>query len=306
MNACGTASRRRRIPGAVLRRLGAACLCAWLCLAAGPARADVTPTAKDFVASGKNRAMIQIDRAPFADRLDVGFLIGTLAKKSETTLLPSQPRHLFQEIDPVPLDSQKVYTPWLNHFKQAVVFVIGRLDPKRLRIATWSVVLRDAGGREIKTFGGAGLPPEAFFWNARDREYRPVPVGRSYIPEITLVDEYGAKVSLPQKMFVLDQFLWEDPGRLIAGFTADSVFIRKRAQFSQAGALIIQELSNVLNQQDAAAADLFLSGLDDDLLAERGQAVKDYLSRENLRLKRIRVQHIRSTMDETVTVTAVK
>jgi hypothetical protein len=63
-------------------------LVAWLPVI--PASADVTPTAKDFSAAGKNRVLVQHERVPLADRLDVSFLLGTLAKKGETLEPPAR------------------------------------------------------------------------------------------------------------------------------------------------------------------------------------------------------------------------
>ncbi|MCK5242179.1 hypothetical protein KAR34_06995 [bacterium] len=264
-----------------------------LLLSAAPGLyAEVTPTAKEFTAEGVIRAKVQAERAVFAGRLDAGFLMETLAKKSNGLKLPTEPLYLYQEVDPVPLQSYKVFTPWLNHFKQSVVFVIGRLDPKRLKIARWSVSLHDQTGREIKTFSGVGHPPVAFYWNARDWERNPLAVGTGYIPEITLVDYYGAKVNLPQPTLYLDQFIWESPRCLRAGIVQDSVFQKKRAGFSRVGNVIMQELSNIVNQHDTVLLDIECFGPDLDMVNERAEVLKKYFAKENMRLKKIRIKSV--------------
>ncbi len=277
-----------------------------LCLVPGAWSEDVTPTAKDFSASGKNRATIQSDRKPLSDRLDVGYLLGTLAKKHEGVKIPGESRYLYQEIDPVPLESYKVYTPWASYFKQSMVFVLGRLDTSRIKIARWSVAIRDAGGREIKTFSGVGDPPEAFAWNGRDAQYNPVSAGQAYIPELTLEDYYGARVRLPQKTFYVDQFMWEEPYRMALTFMQDSAFEAKRARLSREGQQIIQEVSNLVNQQDAWILEIECSGADTDLSNERAQALKTYFARENLRLKNIRIKNAPVTGEAMVKITSLK
>lgn len=261
--------------------------------------AQVTPTAKEFIAMGKNRAAIEVERTVYVEPLKVNFLLGTLAKQSRGLKIPEEPRFLYQQVDPVPLRSYKIYTPWLNHFKQAVVFVIGRLDPKRLKISRWSVSLHTEAGEEIKTFSGAGHPPSAFYWNGRDREHRPVNIGQGFIPEITLVDYYGARVSLPQKKLVLDRFIWEGPGCLKAGVIQKNVFKKKRARFSREGRLIMRELSQLVDQHDALILDIECSGPDLDLVGERARVLQKYFAKENLRLKKIRLKSIVRT-DESV------
>jgi len=268
--------------------------------------AGITSTAKEFTAEGVNRASIQAKRTVFADRLDVSFLISTLVKKSGGMKLPTEPRHLYPTVDPLPLQSYRIFTPWLNHFKQAVVFVIGRLDHQRLRIARWSVSLHDQAGKEIRTFGGVGYPPVAFYWNGRDREYRPLAVGKGYIPELTLVDYYGATVNLPQKTLYLDQFLWEGPRRLRAGVVQDSVFIKRRVKFSRTGSMIMQELSNIVNQYDAVLLEIECFGPDLNLLSERAQILKKYFARENLRLKKIQIKNIALSGEAVFYITATR
>jgi hypothetical protein len=278
-----------------------------LCLmSAGPAAADVTPTARDNYAAGKNRVLVAHARAPLADRLDVSFLLGTLAKKGEVLEPPARSAHLYQEVDPVPLASYKVYTPWLDYFQQNVVFVIGQLDPKRFKIARWSVALHDPGGRLVRTFSGLGQPPEAFFWNGRDAEYNPVPVGQSLIPEITLIDYYGARVNLPQKNLLLEQFVWEDKNRLEAGFLQSAVFRPKSAEVTPAGRLVLQELSNLLNQNDAVLVEVRCSGSDADLTADRTRALREYFARENLRAKKVQATSAASQGEPVVNVKAFK
>ncbi len=276
-------------------------------LAINPAwGAEVTPTAKDFVSSGKNRASVQTERSVFSGRLDLGSLLGTLTKKSEGMRLPVESRHLYQEIDPVPLKSSKVFTPWLNYFKQAVVFIMGKLDSERLKIARWWVSLHDQAGREIRTFSGVGNPPEAFYWNGRDWEYNIVAVGQSYIPEITLVDYYGARVNLPQKMFYLDRLVWNEPARLTAAFVQTGVFEKKQATFSQEGVMIIKELSNLINLKDALILEIECQGPDADLMKDRARFLKEYFERENLRLKKIRVRSSGTTGPAVIYLTATK
>ncbi len=266
----------------------------WLPLlaVAGGASAQVTATAKAFVAAGKIRAAIQVERTVFAEQLNVQFLLDTLAKKNRTLKLPQEPRFLYQEIDPVPLLSHKVFTPWLNHFKQSIVFVVGRLDRKRLNIVRWSVSLHDPGGEVVKTFSGAGHPPTAFYWNGRDRENLPVEVGRGYIPEITLEDYYGARVSLPQKKLDLNQFIWQAPKYLKAGATQNQVFTKRRARFSRQGKRIMRELSQLVSQHDAVLLDIECAGPDLDLTAERARALQAYFAKENMRLKKIRIKKV--------------
>lgn len=259
-----------------------------------PTSQDVTPTAqgaapaaKDFTAAGKNRVLVQHERIPLNDRLDVSYLIGTLAKKGEILPPPSRSEHLYQDVDPVPLSSYKVYTPWLDFFQQNVVFIIGKLDPKRFKIARWSVTLNDPSGRMVKTFSGLGQPPEAFFWNGRDMQNNPVPVGQLLIPEIVLVDFYGARVNLPQKNLRLEQFVWEDKNRLEANFLQSAVFRPKSADVTPAGRLVLQELSNLLDQFSAAMVEIRCSGPDADLTADRTRALREFFARENLRVKKV-------------------
>jgi hypothetical protein len=268
--------------------------------------ADVTPTAQDFSAAGKNRAVIQTERKLLFARLDVSFQIGALAKKQEGTKSPSEARYLYQEVDPVPLASYKVYTPWASYFKQSMVFVLGHLDSSRLKIARWSVTVRDTTGKEVKTFSGVGNPPEAFAWNGRDSQYNPVTAGQAYIPELTLEDYYGARVNLPQKMFYLDQFMWEEPLKMALTFMQDSVFDAKRNRFSKLGQQVVQEVSNLVNQQDAWVLEIECTGPDQDLSGERAQALKTYFSRENLRLKNIRIKNAPATGEAMVKITALK
>ncbi len=268
--------------------------------------AEVTPTAKDFVSTGKNRASVKTERTVFTGRLNLDSLLGTLAKKSDGMKLPTELRHLYQEIDPVPLKSSKVFTPWLNHFKQAVVFIMGKLDSERLKIARWSVTLHDQAGQEIRSFSGVGNPPEAFYWNGRDWEYNIVAVGQSYIPEITLTDYYGARVSLPQKMFFLDRLIWNEPGRLTAAFVQAGVFGKKHATFSPEGVMIIRELSNLINLKDALILEIECQGPDADLMQDRAQFLKEYFERENLRLKKIRVRSSKTSGTAVIYLTAMK
>lgn len=266
--------------------------------------AEVTPTAKDFVSSGKNRALVQTERSAFTGRLDLDSLLGTLTKKSDGLKLPTESRHLYYEIDPVPLESSKVFTPWLNHFKQAVVFIMGKLDSQRLKIARWSVSLHDQAGREIRTFSGVGNPPEAFYWNGRDWEYNIVAVGQSYIPEITLTDYYGARVSLPQKMLYLDRLVWNEPGRLTAAFVQEGIFGKKHATFTPDGVMIIRELSNLINLKDALIMEIECQGPDVDLMRDRARFLKKYFERENLRLKKIRVRSAKTSGPAVIYITA--
>jgi hypothetical protein len=273
----------------------------------GLSLASVTPTAKDFSSAGKNRAAIQTERKPLAERLDVGFLIGTLAKKSGGAGLPEETRYLYQEVDPVPLASYKVYTPWASYFKQSMVFVLGRLDERNTKIKRWALTVRDTTGQEIRTFGGVGNPPEAFAWNGRDSGYNPVAAGKAYIPEITLENFYGARATLPQKkMFYMDQFMWEDPLRMILAIRQDSLFDSKRAAFSRAGLPVVQEVSNLVNQQDAWVMDIECSGPDADLCEDRAQALKTYFARENLRLKNIHIKNSSSSGEAMVKITSLK
>ncbi|NTV51868.1 MAG: hypothetical protein HGA76_02470 [Candidatus Firestonebacteria bacterium] len=278
-----------------------------LCLLASiTVRAEVTVTAQDFPGGGKNRAAVATERKLLSDRLDVSFLIGTLAKKNEGMKSPGEPRYLYQEVDPVPLESYKVYTPWAGYFKQSMVFVLGRIDVGRLKIARWSVTVRDLAGKEIKSFGGVGNPPEAFAWNGRDVHYNPVAAGQAYIPELNLEDYYGARVSLPQRMFYLDQFLWEEPLKQVLVFLQDSAFEHKRGKFSRTGQAVIEEVSNLVNQQDAWVMEIECTGPDHDLSAERAQALKGYFARENLRLKNIRIKNAPATGEAMVKITSLK
>ena len=277
--------------------------CAWPRAAAC---ADVTPTAQDFSGAGKNRAAVASERKLLTDRLDVSFIIGTLAKKNEGVKVPEEPRYLYQEVDPVPLESIKVYTPWASYFKQSMVFVVGRMDFSRLKIARWSVTVRDTAGHEIKSFGGVGNPPEAFAWNGRDSRYNPVAAGQAYIPELNLEDYYGARVSLPQKMFYLDQFVWEEPLREVLAFLQDSAFEPKRSRFSRTGEEVAEEVSNLVNQQGAWVMEIECTGPDRDLSADRAQALKTYFARENLRLKNIRIKNSPATGEAMVKITALK
>jgi hypothetical protein len=294
-----------------MRRCGTLTL-GWLAALAGVAlfhatgSADVTPTAQDFSGAGKNRAAVATERKPLNDRLDVSFLIASLAQKNENPKIPEEPRYLYQEVDPVPLESYKVYTPWASYFKQSMVFVVGRMDFSRLKIARWAVTVRDLTGREIKSFGGVGNPPEAFAWNGRDSHYNPVAAGQAYIPELNLEDYYGARVSLPQKMFYLDQFVWEEPQRQVLAFLQESVFEAKRARFSRAGELVVDEVSNLVNQQDAWVMEIECTSPDFDLSAERAQALKAFFARENLRLKNIRIKNAPATGEAMVKITSLK
>ncbi len=268
--------------------------------------ADAAPAAKEFTAAGKNRVLVRHERIPLDDRLDVSFLIGTLAKKGEALDPPNRSEHLYQDVDPVPLSSYKVYTPWLDFFKQNVVFVIGKLDPKRFKIARWSVTLNDAGGRLVKTFSGVGQPPEAFFWNGRDQRNDPVPVGHPLIPEIVLVDLYGARVTLPQKHLRLEQFLWEDTNRLEANFLQTAVFRPRSSDVTPAGRLVLQELSNLLDQFSAALVEVRCSGPDADLMADRTRVLREFFARENLRAKKVLAVSAPAQGEDVVAVKAFK
>jgi hypothetical protein len=270
------------------------------------ARADVTPTAQDYAAAGKNRVLVQHERPPWTERWDPAFLLGTLAKRGEVLEPPAGSTHLYQEVDPVPLASYKVYTPWLDYFKETVVFVIGRLDAKRLKIARWSVELRDPSGRLVKNFSGLGQPPEAFVWNGRDQNYLPVSIGQALIPEITLVDLYGARVTLPQKSLLLEQFVWEDKNRLQAGFLQGAVFAPKSAQITSDGRLVLQELSNLLNQHDAALVELRCTGPDADLQRDRAASLRDFIARENLRAMKVHAECVTSPGTAIVSVNVFK
>lgn len=253
---------------------------------------QVTPTAKDFVAEGKNRAAVQMERMVYAEPPNMDFLLGTLASKSLSLKNVGEPRYLYQEVDPVPLHSYKVYTPWLNHFKQSVVFVIGRLDADRLKLARWSVSVHDQSGQVLRTFAGVGTPPSAFYWNGRDSAQNPVEIGKAYIPEITLVDVYGAKVSLPQKNLLLEEFIWDSPGKMRVGALQDHVFQSQRDRFSSAGTLIMRELSHLIDQQNTILLDIECIGPDLDLDRERALTLQKYFAKENLRIKKIRITAI--------------
>jgi len=209
-------------------------------------------------------------------------------------------------VDPVPLESYKVYTPWASYFKQSMVFVVGRMDASRLKIARWSVTIRDLSGKDVKSFGGVGNPPEAFAWNGRDSLYNPVAAGQAYIPELNLEDYYGARVSLPQKMFYLDQFVWQEPMRQVLAFLQESAFEPKRARFSRTGEEVVEEVSNLANQQDAWVMEIECTGPDQDLSAERAQALKAYFARENLRLKNIRIKNATASGEAMVKITSLK
>ncbi|MCD4814485.1 hypothetical protein K8S19_12445 [bacterium] len=268
--------------------------------------AQVTSTAKEFLAEGKNRAKVEVERRVYADKLEAAFLMNTLAKKGRDLKLPTEPNYLYQKIDPVPLQSYKVYTPWLNYFKHSIVFVIGHLDPKRLKIARWSVSLFDQTGKEVKTFAGVGHPPSAFNWNGRGKNFEPVAVGKGYVPEITLVDYYGAQVSLPQKILYLDQFIWETSRLMRAGALQASVFQPRRSRFSKKGEVIMQELSNLVNQHDTVILDIECCGREIDLATERANALKKYFSKENLRLKKIRIKSVSLSGENIFYISAIK
>lgn len=267
---------------------------------------DVTPTAKEFAAEGKNRAMVSVERPPFDERLDTSDLLGTLVKRDESLRWPEEPAYLYQDVDPVPLASYKVFAPWLNYFKQSMVFVLGRLDPGRVKIARWSVRLLDAEGAEIRAFTGIGQPPAAFTWNGRDRKFNPVPVGRDFVPEVTLIDYYGAKVTLPQRKFALDQFLWEEPSALTLGLIQDALFAKKGAKFSADGGMMVREMSHLLSQHGAVSAEIECTGPDADLIAARAQVLRGYFARENLGLRKIDVKAQTASGPATITVRAWK
>jgi hypothetical protein len=269
--------------------------------------ADVTSTAKEFAGEGKNRAAIQVEREVYANRLDARFLMNTLAKDGSGKMkTPTEPRYLYQQLDPIPMHSVKVYTPWLNHFKQSVVFVMGYLDPNRIKIARWSVSLNNETGEEIKSFAGTGHPPRAFFWNARDSKYNPVEVGKGYVPEITLVDYYGAKVNLSQPKLYLDNFIWQTPNVLKAGFVQEKVFQKKRTRFSKRGALVMRELSNLINQHAAVLVDIECSGPDLELVQERAEVMQKYFAKENMRLKKIRIKNVAVSGEAVFYIKAIK
>lgn len=268
--------------------------------------AGATGASGDFIAQGKNRAAVQMERAVYAEPLNLDFLLGTLATKSTALKNVGEPRYLYQEVDPVPLHSYKVFTPWLSHFKQSVVFVIGRLDAKRLNLARWSVSVHDPSGQVVKTFSGAGTPPTAFYWNGRDSQQNPVEVGKPYIPEITLVDVYGATVSLPQKNLLLEEFIWDQPGRMRAGALQDHVFQKQRERFSNSGLLVMRELSHLVDQHDTILLDIECSGPDLDLARERALTLQKFFAKENLRIKKIRLASITRSENAVFYLNAVK
>jgi hypothetical protein len=274
--------------------------------AATAAVTTLTATAKDFMAEGKNRASVQMERRVYAEPLNLDFLLGTMASKSSNLKNVEEPRYLYQEVDPVPLHSYKVFTPWLSHFKQSVVFVIGRLDSDRLKLARWSVSVHDQSGQVVRTFSGVGSPPSAFYWNGRDSEQIPVEVGKAYIPEITLIDVYGAKVSLPQKNLLLDEFIWAGPGRLRVGALQDPVFQKQRDRFSPDGLLIMRELSHLVDQHDTILLDIECSGPDLDLARERALTLQKFFAKENLRIKKIRLASITRSENAVFYIAAIK
>lgn len=274
--------------------------------AAEATASGVTGTSKDFIAQGKNRAAVQMERMVYAEPPNMDFLLGTLAAKSMGLKNAGEPRYLYQEVDPVPLHSYKVFAPWLSHFKQSVVFVIGRLDAKKLNLAHWSVSVHDQSGQVVRTFSGVGTPPTAFYWNGRDREQNPVEVGKAYVPEITLVDVYGAKVSLPQKNLLLEEFIWDGPGRMRVGALQDHVFQKQRERFSSDGLLIMRELSHLVDQHDALLLDIECSGPDLDLARERAMILQKFFAKENLRIKKIRLAAITRSENAVFYISAIK
>jgi hypothetical protein len=285
-------------------------LAAYLGLAPGRALAEensaAAPDSGEFLASGKNRANVQFERQVFADRLNIQDLAATAAKKTSRLKSPEEAKHLYQVVDPVPLQSYKVYTPWLNHFKETMVFVIGRLDPNAVKIARWSVNLYGTDGRAIKNFTGVGHPPVAFYWNGRDSEQNPVAVGRTIVPEIKLEDFYGAKIMLPQKPFVLDQFLWTSSRQMRAGVQQLSVFQEKQIIFTANGKAIIQEISFLISQQDAVFIEIDCGGPDLELSRERAEVLKKYFAQENLKLRKIQVNNSFKSVESVFYITAIK
>lgn len=262
-----------------------------VCVPAASAENVSAAPEKEFYAQGKNRVVISLERARLTERPDAGLLLDSLVKKNESLKVPSENAYSLLELEPLPLESQNTAAPWISFFKPAVVFLMGKFTSANVKIARWAIHLHDNAGNTVRTFSGVGQPPSAFRWNGRDEAQNPVPLSKSYLPEMVLTDYYGASVTLPQRKLQLDQFLWQESSRFRAGFLQASMFLPLREKVSESGLEMLQEMSGLLNHQNIVVLEIEGQGADGELVKERLAFLKNYFSGQNLRLKKITTKH---------------
>ena len=283
-------------------------LAGWLWASSVPAAAagpeGTTLAADALTARGRNLASVTADRGSLGDLPDFDFLVETLARQTPLRLAPVVERPVYPVLDPEPLESYKVYKPWRRGFRRGLVFALGRINAERYGIVKWQVVLHDAGGREIKRFGGAGAPPAAFSWDGRNRELQTVPVGKQVFPELVLEDMYGARVRLPQRKLVVDRFLWEERRRLKAGALQSHCFGPGRRRLSADGEALLRELALDVDRFGARLLTVVCRGPDPKRQQQRAEALKAFFERENLRVETIRAETRTAGGDPVFEVTA--
>lgn len=262
--------------------------------------------AAPLTAQGKNRAEIQMERQQYSQFPEATYLLKTLIKNADATRMPTGQAVSFDNLQPLPMFSEQIDQPWQYRLRKQVVFVLGELEFKQVRISKWFLTLYNEAGEQIKQLTGAGQPPAAFAWDGLDQSYRPVAIGRDYYPELLLQDSQGRQVRLPQPKISLDQFFWNEKKYIKIGCSLNELFQNNRLGWSLSGQAYLQEISFHLAQEEIILLTISGQGQDLALLGQRLEKMVNYLGQRNLRIKKINLEKIHAADQDVVYFLALK